>query len=67
MGNNIRDASGGRVLGSTDGLYGQPISLSAARLVMVAATLRGWGIEVGDVDGAYLTADLGGAPSVPRP
>ena len=29
---------------------------------MVAATLRGWGIEVGDVDGAYLTADLGGPP-----
>ena len=62
MGNNIRDVRGGRVLGTTDGLYGQPISLSTARLVLAAATLRGWEVEVGDVKGAYLTADLGGPP-----
>ena len=62
MGNNIRDARGSRVLGTTDGLYGQPISLSTARIVIVAATLRDWKVEVGDVDGAYLTADLGGPP-----
>merc|ERR1712074_235267 len=68
MGNNIRDASGGRVLGSTDGLYGQPTSLSTARLVMVAATLRGWGGGRGRGCGRRVSQSRPwGAPSVPTP
>ena len=62
MGNNLRGARGERVFGTTDNLYGAPISLSTARMVLIVAAMRDWAVEVGDVDGAYLMADLGGPP-----
>ena len=62
MGNNLRGVDGQRVMGTTDGLYGTPISISNARYVLAVAALRSWGVEVADVEGAYLTADLGGPP-----
>lgn len=63
MGNNIRDAKNYRVLNTTDELYGTPVNLAVARHVLAVALLNDWGIESGDVDGAYLVADLQG-PSV---
>ena len=60
MGHDIRSAAGGEVGGTTDDLYGAPISLCTARYVIAVALLNGWDVETGDVDGAYLEADLGG-------
>ena len=62
MGNNLRGASGERVLGTADGLYGAPINLATARMVVTTALLRDWAVEAADVDGAYLMADLKGPP-----
>ena len=62
MGNNLRGAVGERVVGTTDSLYGTPISLATARYVLAVALLRDWAPEAADVDGAYLMADLGGPP-----
>ena len=53
-------AAGGKVVGTTDDLYGAAISLCTARYVIAVALLNGWDVETGDVDGAYLEADLGG-------
>ena len=62
MGNNIRGSSGQRVTDTADGLYGTPVSLATARLVLATALLRDWSVDVGDVEGAYLVAKLGGPP-----
>ena len=62
MGNNIRGAAGHRVLDTTEGLYGTPVGLTTGRLVMAVALLRDWAVEVGDVEGAYMVAKIGGPP-----
>ena len=66
MGNDIRGAAGEKIIGTTDALYGAPISLNTARYVLALALLNGWGVDAGDVDGAYLRAELGGAPVITR-
>ena len=62
QGNRMRAASGEKISGAPDHLYGKPVDLSLARTVMAAATLKGWGIEAGDIEGAYLNAELRGPP-----
>ena len=62
MGNHLQGADGTKVLGTTDSLYGTPISLATARYVLAVALLRDWAPDAADVDGAYLMADLGGPP-----
>ena len=62
MGNNIRSAAGYRVDDTTEGLHGTPVGLALARMVLAVALLRDWAVQVGDVEGAYLCADLRGPP-----
>ena len=62
QGNRMHSASGELVLGAPDHLYGKPVDLCLARTIMAAATLRGWGIDAGDIEGAYLNAELRGPP-----
>ena len=62
QGNRMRAASGEKVSGAPDHLYGKPVGLSLARTVITAATLKGWGVEAGDIEGAYLNVELRGPP-----
>ena len=66
LGNNVREASGAAVFGAPDDLFGKPVDLATVRAVLATALLRGWGVEVGDVDGAYLTAKLRGPATYMR-
>ena len=58
--NRAQSADGRMVRGAPDELYGKPVDLVLARTIFAVATLRGWAIEAGDVEGAYLTAPLRG-------
>ena len=60
QGNRVQAASGGYVFGAPDDLYGKPVDLCMARTVVAAALLNDWGVDAGDVDGAYLNAPLRG-------
>ena len=55
-----------RIADAADGLYGTPISLSTARLVLAPELMRGWAAKVSDVEGAYITATLRGPPAYVR-
>ena len=62
QGNRAQSASGCMVFGAPDDLYGKPVDLCLARMVMSVALLRDWRIEAGDIEGAYLNAPLRGPP-----
>ena len=62
QGNRVVAATGERVFGTPDDLYGKPVDLALARTIIATALLRDWTVEAGDIDGAYLTAPLRGPP-----
>ena len=63
-GRNIRTVTGERA--EAERLYGSPVPLAIARLVIANGVINGHPIEVADIDGAYLTAPLRGDPCYGR-